>query len=199
MVTVAKPARASVADYLDFTGNTAAFNSATVVARVEGYLEEIHFADGAQVKKGDLLFTIQQAQYQAQLEQAKAQVQAEKTSLWHATTELARYTGLPVTPASNRFRVTQSMGDVVAWSGAVRRLAIETGKVAADLRLLSMGPFPSLAPRRPATGPEDGAPDDPQSALRVDTPLCGDDTARRESRSSAVAPRDGAVREQDGR
>jgi aspartate ammonia-lyase len=58
---------------------------------------------------------------------------------------LARYTGLPVAPASNRFRVTQSMGDVVAWSGAVRRLAIEAGKVAADLRLLSMGPRAGLA------------------------------------------------------
>src|SRR4029453_4221586 len=36
--------------------------------------------------------------------------------------------------------VTQSMGDVLAFSGAVRRLAIEAGKVASDLRLLSMGP-----------------------------------------------------------
>jgi aspartate ammonia-lyase len=43
-------------------------------------------------------------------------------------------------PAANRFRVTQSMGDVVAYSGAVRRLAVELAKVASDLRLLSMGP-----------------------------------------------------------
>jgi aspartate ammonia-lyase len=43
-------------------------------------------------------------------------------------------------PAANRFRVTQSMGDVLAYSGAVRRLAIEVAKVASDLRLLSMGP-----------------------------------------------------------
>src|SRR5262245_35176 len=66
-VTVAKPVTQAVANYLDFTGNTAAFNSATVVARVEGYLEQIHFADGTQVKKGDVLFTIQQDQYKAQL------------------------------------------------------------------------------------------------------------------------------------
>jgi aspartate ammonia-lyase len=37
------------------------------------------------------------------------------------------------------------MGDVVAWSGAVRRLAIEAGKIASDLRLLSMGPRAGLA------------------------------------------------------
>ena len=53
---------------------------------------------------------------------------------------LARVTGLRLKPAANRFRVTQSMGDVLAYSGAMRRLAVELGKVASDLRLLSMGP-----------------------------------------------------------
>jgi aspartate ammonia-lyase len=62
-----------------------------------------------------------------------------------AIANLARYTGLRVRPAANRFRVTQSMGDVVAWSGAVRRLAIELGKIASDLRLLSMGPRAGIA------------------------------------------------------
>jgi aspartate ammonia-lyase len=57
-----------------------------------------------------------------------------------AVAALARETTLPVLPARNLFRVTQSMGDVVAYSGAMRRLAVETGKVANDLRLLSMGP-----------------------------------------------------------
>jgi aspartate ammonia-lyase len=45
----------------------------------------------------------------------------------------------------NPFRVTQSMGDVVAVSGAVRRLAIEVSKVASDLRLLVMGPRAGVA------------------------------------------------------
>ena len=62
-----------------------------------------------------------------------------------AIANLARYTGVPVVPALNRFRVTQSMGDVVAWSGAVRRLSVEVGKLASDLRLLSMGPRAGLA------------------------------------------------------
>jgi aspartate ammonia-lyase len=48
-------------------------------------------------------------------------------------------------PAANRFRVTQSMGDVLAYSGAMRRLAIELGKIASDLRLLSMGPRAGLS------------------------------------------------------
>jgi aspartate ammonia-lyase len=61
-----------------------------------------------------------------------------------AVAEIARATGLPVVAAANRFRVTQSMGDLVTWSGAVRRLAIEAGKIASDLRLLSMGPRAGL-------------------------------------------------------
>src|SRR5215210_1598610 len=58
---------------------------------------------------------------------------------------LARYTNLPLNPAANLFRVTQSMGDVLAYSSAMRRLAVEVGKIASDLRLLSMGPRAGLA------------------------------------------------------
>ena len=62
-----------------------------------------------------------------------------------AVGNLARMTGLSLTPAANRFRVTQSMGDVLAYSGAMRRLAVELAKVASDLRLLSMGPRAGLS------------------------------------------------------
>jgi aspartate ammonia-lyase len=58
---------------------------------------------------------------------------------------LSRDTGLTLKPAENPFRVTQSMGDVLAYSGAMRRLAVELGKVASDLRLLSMGPRAGLS------------------------------------------------------
>jgi aspartate ammonia-lyase len=58
---------------------------------------------------------------------------------------LARYTGLALVPATSPFRVTQSMGDVLAYSGAVRRLAVELTKIASDLRLLSMGPRAGLS------------------------------------------------------
>ena len=57
-----------------------------------------------------------------------------------AVRALAELTELPLKPARNRFEVTQSMGDVLAYSGAMRRLAVEVSKIASDLRLLSMGP-----------------------------------------------------------
>jgi aspartate ammonia-lyase len=71
-----------------------------------------------------------------------------------AVGNLARYTGLPVKPARNLFRVTQSMGDILAYSGGLRRLAVELGKIASDLRLLSMGPRAGLGEiRLPAVQP----------------------------------------------
>jgi aspartate ammonia-lyase len=61
-----------------------------------------------------------------------------------AIAQLAADTGFPLVPAFNRFRLTQSMGDLVAVSGAVRRLAVEATKIASDLRLLASGPRAGL-------------------------------------------------------
>lgn len=47
-VTVAKPTTRTLAGYIDLSGTV----SADLVARVEGYLEEIHFLDGAHVDEG---------------------------------------------------------------------------------------------------------------------------------------------------
>ncbi len=62
-----------------------------------------------------------------------------------AIARLREWTGLALVGAANRFRVTQSMGDVLTYSGAIRRLAVELGKIASDLRLLAMGPRAGLA------------------------------------------------------
>ena len=93
-VPVALPKAQPVTDYIELTGNAAAVNSVKLIARVEGYLEAQHFPDGAVVKKNDLLFTIQQDQYKAQLVQAQSQVQALRAALVYARTEVGRYTAL---------------------------------------------------------------------------------------------------------
>ncbi len=93
-VTVAHPEVRTVTDYVELTGTTAATNTVQLVARVEGYLEQIHFQDGQRVKQGDLLFTIEQDQYQAKLEQARSQVGSIQAQLEHAQTEFDRYSGL---------------------------------------------------------------------------------------------------------
>jgi RND family efflux transporter MFP subunit len=78
-----------------------------LVARVEGYLEKVHFTDGAFVKKGQLLFTIQQEQYKAQLQQAESSVAAQKAALWHAKVEFARYSHLLTQDAATQTEVDQ--------------------------------------------------------------------------------------------
>jgi RND family efflux transporter MFP subunit len=104
-VTVAQPGVQNVTDYLTFTGNTASADSVQLVARVEGYLEKLHFTDGALVKKGDVLFTIQQQLYQAQLVQAQAQLAAQRAALWHAQTEFKRYGHLLTEDAATQTEV----------------------------------------------------------------------------------------------
>src|SRR5947209_9802184 len=71
-VTVAKPVEQKVTRYFEATGNAAAVNSANLVARVQGFLTEIKYADGAAVKQGQHLFTIEPEPYQLKLQQAQA-------------------------------------------------------------------------------------------------------------------------------
>ncbi len=93
-VVVAQPSRQPVVDYLTFTGNTQAIKTVQLKARVQGFLEKILFKDGDMVKKGQLLFLIQQNTYQDQLQQAEAQVLQQKANYDHAVIETARYTRL---------------------------------------------------------------------------------------------------------
>jgi RND family efflux transporter MFP subunit len=79
-VTVAKPVGQKVTRYFEATGNAAAVNSANLVARVQGFLTEIKYTDGAAVKKGEHLFTIEPEPYQLRLQQAQAaEASAEAT------------------------------------------------------------------------------------------------------------------------
>jgi multidrug efflux pump subunit AcrA (membrane-fusion protein) len=94
MIPVVLPKVQAVSETLTLTGNAEAVSQVKLVARVPGYLEQIHFQDGAIVKKDDLLFTVQQDQYQAQLQQAQAQLEAATVARDHARLEVGRYTAL---------------------------------------------------------------------------------------------------------
>ena len=73
-VTVSKPLRMPVTDYLQSTGSVAAFKTVDLVARVEGYLRSVNFKDGSVVKAGQLLFVIEPEPYQAKLASYQAQL-----------------------------------------------------------------------------------------------------------------------------
>jgi RND family efflux transporter MFP subunit len=93
-VTVAQPIQRAVTDYLELTGNTQAVNTVQLVARVPGYLEKVFFKDGQLVKKGELLFLIQQNTYEDRLRQAEGQISLQKAQLEYAGIELERYSNL---------------------------------------------------------------------------------------------------------
>ncbi len=93
-VTVAQPVQQMATDYLELTGNTDAIYTVELVARVAGYLEKVFFQDGQIVKKGQLLFRIQQDTYQDLLRQAEGQISLQKAQLEYARKELVRYTNL---------------------------------------------------------------------------------------------------------
>ena len=71
-VKVAVPIEQNVTRYLEATGTTAAVNSANLVARVQGFLQEIRYRDGDEVKQGAVLFVIEPEPYKLKLEQARA-------------------------------------------------------------------------------------------------------------------------------
>jgi len=80
-VPVSHPVQRDVTDHVDFTGRTDSVFSVDVRARVSGYLDKRHFKDGSDVKKGQLLFEIDPRPYEAQLDQALAQVKLNEASL----------------------------------------------------------------------------------------------------------------------
>ena len=93
-VTVAAPVEQMVTSYLEATGKTAAVNSVDLVARVQGFLQEISYIDGAFVKKGALLFTIEPELYSLKVEAAKASVTAAQAKLTEAEADFKRQADL---------------------------------------------------------------------------------------------------------
>ena len=89
-VTVQLPVQQTVTPYLEATGNTASINNIKLVARVQGYVQEIKYQDGQGVKKGTPLFVIEPQPYKVQLEQAQAAEEGAKATLVNAEAEFTR-------------------------------------------------------------------------------------------------------------
>ena len=79
-VQVAQPLERPVTEYLELTGNTQAFASVDLVARVQGFLTSIDYVDGATVKKGAQLFGIERDMYQAQVDQQEATLASDQAT-----------------------------------------------------------------------------------------------------------------------
>jgi multidrug efflux system membrane fusion protein len=71
---VSRPVKREVTDYVEYTGRTVAVQAEEIKARVTGYLLDMPFEEGTEVKKDDILFKIDARPYKAQYDQAEAQV-----------------------------------------------------------------------------------------------------------------------------
>lgn len=89
-VTVAMPAVEDVVLFEAYPGRVEARDAVEIVARVPGTLDEIHFEDGAIVKEGDLLFTLEQDSYRAAVNAARADLARAKAGLSLAEAALSR-------------------------------------------------------------------------------------------------------------
>jgi len=89
-VTISKPVIKDVTNYYDFTGNTAAIEFVEIRARVEGFLESIHFKESDIVKNNELLFLIDPSEYIARRDEALADLKAAKAELERAQVDLER-------------------------------------------------------------------------------------------------------------
>jgi membrane fusion protein, multidrug efflux system len=93
-VTVAAAVAENVPIYIDAVGKVTAREVVSIQPQVSGRITKIHFTDGADVKVGDLLFTIDPRPYQAQLNQAEANLAQAGAALELARVNFARVEGL---------------------------------------------------------------------------------------------------------
>ena len=89
-VSVAAAVERQVQEFDEFTGRLEAPESVDVRPRVMGYIKAVHFRDGQEVKKGDLLFTIDPDPYVAELAKARAQLASAQTQVELARDDEAR-------------------------------------------------------------------------------------------------------------
>jgi len=90
-VTVEKVALQTVPVHLNYVATTDSVKTVDIRARVEGFLEKRGFVEGADVKKGAVVFVIEKAPYQAELEGSLAQLARDKASLSFALDQVKRY------------------------------------------------------------------------------------------------------------
>ena len=101
-VGVVAAERKPVTESTEFTGRIEAVNRVDIRARVTGFLQERTFQEGQEVKAGEVLFRIERPPFEAQLEQARANVASAQATLENGRVALSRARELQSTGAGTR-------------------------------------------------------------------------------------------------
>jgi membrane fusion protein, multidrug efflux system len=89
-VTVAPVEQREIADWDEFTGRLQAVDAVEIRPRVSGYIKRVDFAEGKEVKKGEVLFEIDPRPYQAALAQAQAELEKARSAAALAASDVER-------------------------------------------------------------------------------------------------------------
>ncbi len=130
-VTVFTAIAKDVPVYLDEIGKSGAFESVTVTPQVSGRIIERSFQDGAQLKKDELLFTIDPRPFQAALDSAQAQLAQSKAALELAQAQLKMYASITDTRAVSQldFETKKSTVDMNQAQMQAAQAAVENAKL----------------------------------------------------------------------
>lgn len=133
--------------YLTGIGTVQAFNTVTIRTRVDGQIDKIAFAEGEDVKAGDLLAQIDPRPFQAQLEQAQAQKASHEAQLADAKIDLQRFSNL-----AQRGAATEQSVDTQKALVAQLEANIQADQAAIDNATVQLGYTTITAPISGRTG-----------------------------------------------
>jgi multidrug efflux system membrane fusion protein len=130
-VTVSAAVEKNVPVELRAIGTVQAYSTVAVKSQVEGELIRVHFKEGQEVKKGDLLFTIDPRPFEAQIRQAEANLARDKVQAANARKDLDRYTELLKEGAATQAQYDQVRTNAEALDAALRadEAALETARL----------------------------------------------------------------------
>ena len=132
-VTVIEPEERAVLEYEELPGRIAAIDHVVVKARVTGYLNKVDFQEGAEVREGDLLYTIDPREYQAEYASAEAALQQSQAELAQAHSDYQRSMQLS-TQKVIAAQETEKQGTVaLAAEAATRSAQARVAKTKLDL------------------------------------------------------------------
>src|SRR3954463_3749899 len=132
-VSVAAALERAIVDAEEFSGRIEAVEQVDVRARVTGYIESVNFRQGAEVRKGDVLFVIDPRPFQAEVARAEATLATTRAQLDLAKSELARNEALLAERATSK----REYDDVAS---RVRQLEaqLRSGQAALDIARLNL-------------------------------------------------------------
>jgi membrane fusion protein, multidrug efflux system len=112
-------------------GTGEAYSTVNVKSQVEGRVDSVHFQEGQDVKKGDLLFTIDSRPFQAALQQAEANLARDQALLKNADAQAARYQELFKSGIVSKDQYDQFNTNAASLAATVKadQAAVETDKI----------------------------------------------------------------------